>query len=92
MLSATSEAHAEQKHRQDHDQKYAHQRNDELEVLIEAHFRERKAGDQDRAAEAFRDSSSAIDVEHKRVMKQVLAGTPHAELGYECMIGDALST
>jgi Family of unknown function (DUF6176) len=50
-----------------------------------------EAGDQDRAAEAFRDSSSLIDVEHKRIMKQVLAGTPHAELVYECVIGDATS-
>jgi hypothetical protein len=50
-----------------------------------------EAGDQDRAAEAFRDSHSAIDLEHKRIMKQVLAGTAHAELVYECVIGDAVS-
>ena len=44
-----------------------------------------EAPDHERAAAAFKQSKLAIDIEHKQVMKQVLAGKADVELLYECV-------
>ncbi len=44
-----------------------------------------EAPDHELAAASFERSKMAIDIEHKRVMKQVLAGKADVELLYECI-------
>ena len=43
-----------------------------------------EAADHERAASAFRNSTLPIDVEHKRIMAQVLGDSANVELLFDC--------
>jgi hypothetical protein len=50
-----------------------------------------EAANHDRVAAAFQSSALPIDHEHRRIMKEVLAGPAKVELLYECKADDASS-